>query len=57
MVTLIARLIAKPGKEVLLAEECAKMRKIVREQEQGRLTYIPHVAADNPANRVLGKIR
>ncbi len=49
MVTLIARLTAQPGKEALLAEECARMRKIVREQEQGCLMYIPHAAADNPA--------
>jgi quinol monooxygenase YgiN len=49
MVTLIARIIAQPGKEALLAEECAKMRKIVREQEPGCLMYVPHVSADNPA--------
>jgi quinol monooxygenase YgiN len=52
MVTLIARLTAKPGKETLLAEECMKICKIVRKQEQGCLMYMPHVSADNPAEIV-----
>lgn len=49
MITLIARIIAKPGKEALLAEECIKIARIVREQEKGCLMYIPHVSANNLA--------
>jgi quinol monooxygenase YgiN len=49
MITLIARLIAHPGKETLLAEEIVKIAKIVREQEKGCLMYMPCIAADNPA--------
>ncbi|MDD4239206.1 MAG: putative quinol monooxygenase [Desulfotomaculaceae bacterium] len=49
MITLIARLKAKPGKEALLAEECVKLAKHVRENEQGCLMYIPHVSTENPA--------
>jgi quinol monooxygenase YgiN len=49
MITLIARIITKPGKEALLAEECIKIARIVREQEKGCLTYIPHVSANNSA--------
>jgi quinol monooxygenase YgiN len=49
MITLIARIIAKPGKEALLAEECIKIARIVREQEKGCLMYIPYVSANNPA--------
>jgi quinol monooxygenase YgiN len=49
MVTLIARIMAKPGKETLLAEECIKIARIVREQEKGCLMYIPYVSANNPA--------
>jgi quinol monooxygenase YgiN len=49
MVTLIARLIAHPGKETLLAEECIKIARIVREQEKGCLMYIPYVSANNSA--------
>lgn len=35
MITLIAKLKAKPGKETLLAEVCAKVVKEVREKERG----------------------
>lgn len=49
MVTLIARIIAKPGKETLLAEETVKIARTVREQEKGCLMYIPHVSVSNPA--------
>jgi quinol monooxygenase YgiN len=49
MITLIARIIAKPGKEALLAEEIIKVARIVREQEEGCLMYIPYVSANNPA--------
>lgn len=49
MITLIAKAKAKPGKEALLAEECTKLAKKVRENEKGCLMYIPHVSAENPA--------
>lgn len=52
MVTLIAKVQAKPGKEGLLAEECIKMAQKVRENEKGCLMYIPHVSAENPAEIV-----
>lgn len=52
MVTLIAKVKAKPGKEALLAEECIKMAQKVRENEKGCLMYIPHVSAENPAEIV-----
>lgn len=52
MITLIARIIAKPSKEALLAEECIKIARIVREQEKGCLMYMPCVAANNPAEIV-----
>jgi quinol monooxygenase YgiN len=52
MVTLIAKAIARPGKEALLAEECVKLASAVRENEQTCLMYIPHVSADNPAEIV-----
>ena len=49
MITLIARITAKPGKETLLAEECIKIARTVRELERGCLMYIPYVSANNPA--------
>jgi len=49
MITLIARIIAKPSKEALLAEECIKIARIVREQERWCLMYMPYVSANNPA--------
>ena len=49
MITLIARIIAKPGKEALLAEEIVKIARIVREQEKGCLMYVPYVSANNAA--------
>jgi len=52
MITLIARLKAQPGKEALLAEECIKLAKNVRENEKGCLMYIPHVSTENPAEIV-----
>ena len=52
MVTLIAKAIAKPGKEALLTEECVKLASAVRENEQTCLMYVPHVSADNPAEIV-----
>lgn len=53
MVTIIAKLIAKPGKEELLAELFKNMVREVREKEAGCLMYVPHVAADNPAEFIL----
>ncbi|TEB14436.1 putative quinol monooxygenase YgiN [Pelotomaculum sp. FP] len=52
MITLIAKLKAQPGKEALLADECVKLAKNVREHEQGCLMYIPHVSTENPAEIV-----
>lgn len=49
IITLIARIIAKPGKETLLAEEIVKIARTVREQEKGCLMYMPYVSANNPA--------
>ncbi|MGI6066816.1 MAG: putative quinol monooxygenase [Bacillota bacterium] len=49
MVTLIAKMKAKPGKEKALIEECIKIANEVREKEQDCLMYIPHVSQDNPA--------
>ena len=49
MVTLIAKLKAKPGKEALLAEECMKIVKEVREKEKNCLMYVPHISIENPA--------
>lgn len=44
-----AKLVAKPGKEALLAEMCKSIVKEVSEKEEGCLMYIPHVSVDNPA--------
>ncbi len=52
MITLIARLKAKPGKESLLAEESKKIAQEVRENEKACLMYIPHVLVKNPAEIV-----
>ncbi|MGI6492898.1 MAG: antibiotic biosynthesis monooxygenase [Peptococcaceae bacterium] len=52
MVTLTARIKAKPGKEAALVEECVKLAKLVRENEQGCLMYIPHVSQDDPGEVV-----
>ena len=52
MITLIAKLKAKPGKESLLAEESKKIAQKVRENEKSCLMYIPHVSVENPAEIV-----
>jgi quinol monooxygenase YgiN len=52
MITLIAKLKAKPGKEALLAEECVKLAKNVRGNEKGCLMYTPHVSTENSAEIV-----
>ena len=49
MITIVALLKAQPGKEALLAEECLKVARLVRENEQGCLMYLPHAAVNNPA--------
>lgn len=49
MITLIAKLTAKPGKEALLYEECRNIVKLVRENEPGNKMYVPHVLEKNPA--------
>ncbi len=48
MITLIARLKAKPGKESLLYEECRNMVKLVTEKEPDCKMYVPHVSENNP---------
>ena len=49
MITLIAKVKAQPGKEALLAEECKKIAKEVREKEKNCLMYIPHISIENPS--------
>jgi quinol monooxygenase YgiN len=49
MITVLARLKARPGMESLLAEECMALAREVREKEKGCLMYIPHVSKENPA--------
>lgn len=49
MVTLIATLKAKAGKEQLLYEECAKISELVKANEPGCLLYVPHVSLADPA--------
>ncbi len=49
MITIVALLKAQPGKEALLAEECLKVARLVRENEQGCLMYLPHASVNNPA--------
>lgn len=48
MITLIARLSAKPGKETLLYEECRNIVKQVREKEPACKMYVPHLSENNP---------
>ncbi|RJQ24781.1 MAG: antibiotic biosynthesis monooxygenase [Peptococcaceae bacterium] len=52
MVTLIARLKAKPGKETILIGECVDIAREVREKEKGCLMYVPHVSIENPGEIV-----
>ncbi len=47
MVYIYARLKAKPGREQYLAEECARLAKIVRENEKDCLAYFPCVAIED----------
>lgn len=48
MVTILAKLKARPGKEKILADECVQLAKEVRNNESGCLLYIPHVSVENP---------
>ncbi len=48
MITVMARLKAKPGKENMLAEEIAKLTKVVKDEESGCIMYISHVSTENP---------
>jgi len=52
MITILAWLKAKPGKESLLYEECRKVAKLVRENEPGCKMYIPHVSKNDLAEIV-----
>jgi len=47
MITLMATLVARPGKEKMLAEFCAQLAKKVQ-AEEGCLMCIPHVYAEEP---------
>ncbi|MHB1651735.1 MAG: putative quinol monooxygenase [Desulfitobacteriaceae bacterium] len=47
MVTVIAILKAKQGKEAELAEACRELAKEVRQKEEGCLMYIPHISAED----------
>lgn len=53
MITVLAKLKAKPGKETILAEGCIALAKEVREKEKGCLMYIPHVSTENPSEIVV----
>jgi len=44
IITIMAKLKAQPGKESILAEECALLAQQVRKEEKGCLAYIPHVS-------------
>ncbi len=52
LISLVAKLRARPGKETLLAEECVRLAQAVRNQERGCLAYIPHVSVKDPAEIV-----
>lgn len=52
MITVIAKLKAREGKEALLAETCALLAGEVREKEKDCLMYIPHVSLKSPAEIV-----
>lgn len=49
MITLIAKLVAKPGQETNLKRECLEIAAQVRENEPNCTMYIPHVDPKNPA--------
>jgi len=53
MITLVAKLKAKSGKEAALAEEFIKHTKEVRDKEKECLMFIPHTSVDNPCEFIL----
>jgi len=53
MVTTLAKVIALPGKEALLAEVCMDLAKETRTNEKGCLQYFPYVSGENPAEIVI----
>jgi len=48
MITVLAKLVAKPGMEARLAEACITQAKEVNAKEKDCLLYIPHVSKENP---------
>lgn len=52
MVTVVAVLTAKEGKETELAEACRELAREVRSKEEGCLMYIPHVSVEIPGRIV-----
>jgi len=52
VISLVAKLKARPGKESDLAEECVRLARAVRENEKECLAYIPHVSVKDPAEIV-----
>lgn len=53
MITIIARLKARPGKEKILADGCVQFVKVVREKEKGCTMYEPYVNPENPAEIIV----
>lgn len=53
MVTTLAKVIALPGKESLLAEVCISLAKETRANEKGCLQYSPYVSEENPAEIII----
>lgn len=47
MITILARLKAKPGKETELEQVCVKLAEEVRAAEKGCLMYIAHASPKN----------
>ena len=52
MITLLATLKAKPGKEAEVTEICTQLAMEARSKEEGCLMYIPHVAKNDPTEIV-----
>ncbi len=53
MVTTLAKVVALPGKESLLAEVCINLAKETRIKEKGCLQYFPYVSGENPAEIII----
>jgi len=53
LVTTLAKVIALPGKESLLAEVCTNLAKETRANEKGCLQYFPYVSGENPAEIII----